>query len=85
MQNGGKMNDSSKTQGSPKSRGVALLLCFLFGWIGLHRFYVNKIVTGLLMMFTMGGFGMWVFVDFVLIIFGMFKDSEDKALTNWGW
>lgn len=72
------MNDSEK------SKGIALLLCLLFGWIGLHRFYVKKIGTGLVMMFTMGGFGMWIFVDIVLMLLGMFKDSEDRVLTKWG-
>ncbi|KJR41621.1 membrane protein containing TM2 domain protein [Candidatus Magnetoovum chiemensis] len=68
---------------STKSRLIALLLCFFLGWFGGHRFYVNKIGTGILMMFTMGGFGMWYFVDLVMISLGSFKDSENKLITNW--
>lgn len=70
-------------QESPKSRLIALLLCFFFGWIGGHRFYTNKIGTGILMMFTMGGFGMWYFADIVMIALGAFKDKDNLMLTKW--
>ena len=70
---------------SEKSRGIAVFLCILFGWLGLHRFYVNKPVTGVLMMFTMGGFGMWILVDLILLLSERFKDSDDYIVTTWGW
>lgn len=35
-------------QRSDKSRGVAAVLCFFLGGLGIHRFYVGKIGTGLL-------------------------------------
>jgi TM2 domain-containing membrane protein YozV len=25
-----------------KSRMVAILLCFFFGWLGIHKFYLNN-------------------------------------------
>ncbi len=68
---------------SPKNRLVVLLLCFFFGWAGGHRFYVNKIGTGLIMLITMGGFGIWYFVDLVMISLGSFKDKEDQLITKW--
>ena len=68
---------------SPKSRLVALLLCFFFGWIGIHRFYVNKVGTGVLMILTIGGFGIWVMVDLILIILGEFTDKEGRKLVVW--
>jgi len=42
---------------SPKSRLAALLLCALLGVLGVHRFYVGKIGTGILMLVTLGGSG----------------------------
>ena len=38
------------SQYSKKSRLVALLLCFFFGYFGFHRFYVGKIGTGIIML-----------------------------------
>jgi hypothetical protein len=38
----------------PKSKGKALLLAVLFGWLGVHRYYEGKYVTGVIYMLTMG-------------------------------
>jgi uncharacterized RDD family membrane protein YckC/TM2 domain-containing membrane protein YozV len=35
-----------------KSKSTTFLLCCYFGWLGVHRFYLNKIATGLLMLIT---------------------------------
>jgi len=69
---------------SPKSRTIALLLCFTLGWFGFHRFYVNKYITGILMVMTFGGFGFWVFVDAIMILLGTFRDKQALPLKNWG-
>lgn len=60
---------------SPKSRWIALALCFFFGGLGIHRFYVGKIGTGILYLCTCGlcGFG-WL-IDFFTILFGSFRDK----------
>ena len=42
---------------SPKSRLITLLLCIFVGGLGIHRFYVGKIGTGVLYLFTGGLFG----------------------------
>lgn len=59
---------------SNKSKTVSLLLCIFLGVLGVHRFYVGKIGTGLLYLFTGGLFGIGWFVDVVLIIAGRFRD-----------
>jgi TM2 domain-containing membrane protein YozV len=69
--------------GSEKSRLVALLLCFFLGWAGGHRFYVKKYGSAILMFATMGGLGMWYFVDLVMISLGAFKDKENLPITKW--
>ena len=33
---------------SNKSKVVAAVLCFFFGGLGVHRFYVGKVGTGVL-------------------------------------
>ncbi len=68
---------------SEKSRFITLLFCMFLGWSGVHRFYVNKFWTGLIMMFTMGIFGILWFLDFVMILVGAFKDSEELLIKRW--
>ena len=60
----------------------AILLCFFLGALGLHRFYVGKIGTGILMILTLGGLGIWVIIDFVMIVVGKFTDKEGHALAR---
>ncbi len=61
----------------------AFLLCFFFGILGIHRFYVGKIGTGILQIVTLGGLGIWALIDFILIIVGSFSDKEGRKLTQW--
>ncbi len=68
---------------SPKSRLAALLLCIFLGGLGIHRFYVGKVGTGVLMILTLGGFGIWVLVDFIMIVVGGFKDIDERYVLDW--
>lgn len=60
---------------SPKSRWLALALCFFFGGLGVHRFYVGKIGSGILYLCTCGLFGIGWVIDFFKILFGSFRDK----------
>ncbi len=61
---------------SEKSKGTAAVLCFFLGWLGIHRFYVGKVGTGVLWMLTLGLFGIGEVVDFIMILCGSFKDGN---------
>lgn len=67
---------------SSKSKTVAILLCLFFGGIGIHRFYVGKIGSGILYLFTGGLFGIGWLVDLIKIILGSFTDSHGLPLKN---
>lgn len=69
---------------SPKSRLAALLLCIFLGTLGVHRFYVGKIGTGVLWLFTLGCFGIGWLIDVILIACGSFSDSAGLLVLDWG-
>jgi len=77
-----KLLNSNSISSSQQDWLVALLLCFFIGVIGAHRFYVGKIGTGLLMVFTLGGLGIWTFIDLILIIVGKFKNKDGEILSR---
>lgn len=73
---------------SPKSRLVAALLAGFLGILGIHRFYVGKVGTGLAILaisvfslFTLGW--IWPLIDFIMILVGSFRDKDGKRLENW--
>ncbi|MDP4508053.1 TM2 domain-containing protein [Nonomuraea sp. NBC_00507] len=65
-----------------KSWLVAVLLCFFLGALGVHRFYVGKIGTGILQLITLGGLGVWVLIDFIMILIGKFTDKQGQPLAK---
>ncbi len=68
---------------SNKSRAAALVMCFFFGILGVHRFYVGKIGTGIIYLLTCGVFGIGWIVDIIMILAGSFKDKYPLPLQNW--
>ena len=60
---------------------VVLLLAFFLGIIGAHRFYVGKNGTAVLMILTLGGFGLWLLYDLIVIITGNFKTKEGNKIS----
>ena len=51
--------------GTWRNKWVALILCVFFGWLGVHRFYEGKVITGLLYLCTLGFFCIGWIVDIV--------------------
>lgn len=69
---------------SPKSWIVTLLLCIFLGVIGIHRFYVGKIGTGILMILLCltGISAVWALVDLIFILLKRFKDKQGRLIKN---
>jgi hypothetical protein len=68
---------------SEKSRGVALALAAVLGPFGAHRFYVGKTGTGLLMLCTLGGAGLWYLYDVIVVAGGSFRDADGRLVSRW--
>jgi len=83
---------------SPKSRMVTTLLAFFLGTLGIHRFYLGKIGTAVVMLiltiigwatfiFIVGWFflaaaGIWAFIDFIMAAIGSMKDKDGLPVKN---
>jgi hypothetical protein len=68
---------------SDKSRGIAFILAIVLGVFGAHRFYVGKTGTGLLMLCTLGGMGIWYLYDVIMVASGSFRDAEGRRVLRW--
>ena len=67
---------------SEKNWLVALLLSIFVGALGVDRFYLGKIGTGILKLITGGGFGLWWLIDLIIIATGNMKDSEGRIVKE---
>ncbi|WP_455475598.1 TM2 domain-containing protein [Bartonella sp. B17] len=77
-----------KSKQSGHSKVVLLFVCFLLGALGVHRFMVGKVGTGILMLIlslsVIGGIVsiIWAIIDFILIAIGEFSDKSGNKIAN---
>ena len=59
-----------------KSKVVALILSIFLGELGIDRFYLGYIGTGILKLITCGGFGIWWLIDLIMIATRKLKPKD---------
>lgn len=60
-------------------RDTAYILCLFLGFLGVHKFYENKIGMGILYLLTGGLFGIGWLVDIIIYIC---QESRMSCLTK---
>jgi TM2 domain-containing membrane protein YozV len=61
---------------------VVFLLSIFLGELGVDRFYVGKIGTGVLKLITLGGCGIWWLIDWIMILTDQFTDKDGNVITK---
>ncbi len=70
----------SEYENRKKSKSTAYLFWFFLGCLGGHRFYAGDTTRGILMLITLGFFGIWTLIDVFFI--GARIDQKNKELEN---
>lgn len=68
---------------SDKSFVVTWLFALLLGYLGVDRFYLGKVGTGVLKLITLGGCGIWVLIDIILVLAGAQRDKLGRSLAGY--
>lgn len=67
---------------SSKDKKTAMILCVIVGLFGIHDFYLGRIGSGFLKMFT-GNFFMFGWIaDIIKIATGTYKDGAGEPLRK---
>ncbi|GAA4162721.1 TM2 domain-containing protein [Gryllotalpicola daejeonensis] len=67
---------------STKSFTVTWILALLLGGLGVDRFYLGKVGTGILKLVTAGGFGVWALIDLIITLAGAQRDKLGSPLAG---
>ncbi|WP_157002099.1 NINE protein [Agromyces laixinhei] len=59
------------------------LFAMLLGYWGADRFYLGKFGTAIAKLLTLGGLGVWVLVDLLLVLTGSQRDRDGRPLEGY--
>jgi TM2 domain-containing membrane protein YozV len=89
LEGGLRVPEPSPISGTNKRILPVFLLAFFVGPLGIHRFYVGKVGTGVTMLvltLTLFGIivtGIWATVDWIMAVCGVFTDKDGNKITEW--
>jgi hypothetical protein len=69
--------------GPGKSFVTTWILSLLLGTLGVDRFYLGKIGSGVTKLLTLGGFGIWAIVDLIITLTGNARDKDGRPLEGY--
>ncbi|NKY41529.1 TM2 domain-containing protein [Cellulomonas septica] len=73
--------------GAPAESGKSFVATWLLAWflgvLGVDRFYLGKVGTGILKLVTCGGLGIWALVDIILTLAGVQRDKAGRSLAGY--
>ncbi|WP_461163605.1 Ltp family lipoprotein [Arthrobacter sp. R4-81] len=72
-----------QVQQSNKSFLVTWLLSLFLGVLGVDRFYLGKVGTGIVKLVTFGGLGIWALVDLILVLANKTRDTRGLPLEGY--
>lgn len=66
-----------------KSFVATWLFAYFLGFLGVDRFYLGKVGTGIVKLLTVGGFGIWWLIDLILVLTGSARDRWGRGLVGY--
>ena len=68
----------------PKQRHflAVFFISFMWGTLGVDRMYLGKWGTGIVKLITLGGAGIWVIIDIILIMTGSMRDKQGREMLQ---
>ncbi len=77
------ITQNNTNENTPPEFLATLLFAWFLGCFGIHRFYTGNYATGIAQLLTLGGCGIWTYIDFVMICFNKFKDAQGRFFSDY--